>query len=246
MGTVTVRLYEELNDHLPQHLRKHDFSFALPGTARVKEILDALKVPEAEVDLILVNGAAVPWRGLVRPGDRVSVYPVFERFDIRSVTRLRRRPLRRIRFVAFEAALEPFARLMRLLGFDVLWNQEFAGPSALDERQMRARILVHTARARVPQAPRRLHLPTAPVTLQVRRAITELQIEAALRPLSRCPQCNHPFPSSPPGRGRSRGRRFPCERCGLSPWSRQEASRALSLARTIAKADAATGITASR
>jgi hypothetical protein len=35
----------------------------------------------------------------IRPGDAVSVYPVFESFDIASVSRVRPVPLRDLRFV---------------------------------------------------------------------------------------------------------------------------------------------------
>ena len=59
----------------------------------------SLGVPLSEVDLILVNDDPVAADHPVSNGDRVSVYPVFESFDITPLVRLRSEPLRRVRFV---------------------------------------------------------------------------------------------------------------------------------------------------
>jgi len=50
-----------------------------------------------DVDLVLVNGVSVDFGYLLKDGDRVSVYPVFERFDISSITKVREKPLNIIR-----------------------------------------------------------------------------------------------------------------------------------------------------
>jgi hypothetical protein len=48
----------------------------------VRDFLESFGVPLTEVDLILVNGVSAGLDRLVRPGDRLSVYPVFESFDL--------------------------------------------------------------------------------------------------------------------------------------------------------------------
>jgi len=53
-----------------------------------------MRIPSEEVDLILVNGTSVDFSYLVKDKDRVSVYPIFETFDISGVTRVREKPLR--------------------------------------------------------------------------------------------------------------------------------------------------------
>jgi sulfur carrier protein ThiS len=119
MPKVTVRFYEELNEYLPLDERKKDVEVRLEGRSTVREILRGRGIPQGEVDLVLVNGHSVALDHVVQQGDRVSFYPVFERFDVSEVTRLRRRPLRILRFVA-EESLRETAERMKDLGFDVM------------------------------------------------------------------------------------------------------------------------------
>ncbi len=74
-------------------------------------------MPLAEVELILVNGQSVGKDFLISDGDRVSIYPVFETFDITPLVRLRPEPLRQTRFVV-DADLSPLGQLLRCRGFD--------------------------------------------------------------------------------------------------------------------------------
>jgi len=91
--TVYVRLYEELNDYLPEEKRKKTFNLSLKGPTTVKETIRLLGVPSEEVDLVLVNGESVPFGHIVQDQDRISIYPIFESLDIATVTRLRDRSL---------------------------------------------------------------------------------------------------------------------------------------------------------
>ena len=88
------RFYAELNDHLPpgQQFKAVEKHFFVP--ASVKDMIESFGVPHTEVDLILVNGESSEFTRLIRNGDRVAVYPVFESIDITPVLRLRPQPLR--------------------------------------------------------------------------------------------------------------------------------------------------------
>jgi hypothetical protein len=119
MSEAEFRFYEELNDHLPPGRRKRSFVHRFSGRAPVAELIRALGVPLLEVELILVNGESVGGDSLVSDGDRVSVYPVFEAFDITPLVKLRSGPLRRIRFVV-DADLSELGRLLHRLGFDTV------------------------------------------------------------------------------------------------------------------------------
>ena len=91
--TVYFRLYEELNDYLPEEKRKRTFSLSLKGPTTVEEAICFLGVPPEEVDLVLVNGESAPFNHVTRNADRVSVYPIFESLDVSTVTRLRDKSL---------------------------------------------------------------------------------------------------------------------------------------------------------
>ena len=98
-GSVSVRCYEELNDFLCPERRKRDFTLSMKDGITVLQILEYLAIPPNEVDLILVNGKSVPFSCKVQNGDRVSLYPIFESFNISKVTQLRKKPLRKPKFI---------------------------------------------------------------------------------------------------------------------------------------------------
>lgn len=87
------RVYEELNDYLPAQRRKTTFSVSLKDLTTIEEAICLLGVPPEEVDLVLVNSESVPFNHVIREGDRISIYPIFETLDISKVTRLRDKPL---------------------------------------------------------------------------------------------------------------------------------------------------------
>lgn len=75
------RFYEELNDFLRPALRKRTFSQTFNGAPAVKDVIEAIGVPHAEVDLVLIDGESVNFARRLRDGNRVAVYDflVFDR-----------------------------------------------------------------------------------------------------------------------------------------------------------------------
>jgi hypothetical protein len=117
---IVLRFYEELNDYLPAQKRKREFAYRLDNAMiTIRQILQALGVPESEVELVLVNGVSSGFSSFLRPGDRVSIYPVFESFDVTSLLKIRREPLRHTCFVT-DLSLSCLASYLRSLGFDIL------------------------------------------------------------------------------------------------------------------------------
>src|SRR6201991_5360477 len=139
MVTATFRFYEELNDFLARPLRRQSFSCACARDATAKHMIEALGVPHTEVELILVNGESVGFDHPLQEGDRVAVYPTFEALDIRPLLRVRERPLRVLRFIA-DAHLGGLAQLLRLAGFDTLYDNHYEDARiealALDEARI--------------------------------------------------------------------------------------------------------------
>jgi len=114
---VSIRFYEELNDFLPLKRRKQEFSLSVKGSPSVKHLIESLGVPHTAVDLILVNGRSVPFTYTLQDGDLISVYPAFEAFDISTVSKLREKPLRTLKFI-LDIHLGKLSKYLRLLGFD--------------------------------------------------------------------------------------------------------------------------------
>lgn len=178
MSTCTLRFYEELNDYLPSEKHKRDFEFCFGGRSTVGEMIERLGIPEGDVDLVLLNGHAVDFERELRDGDRLSVYPVFERFDIGVVTRLRDRPLRQLKFVA-DKSLGKAAERLGELGFDVCClDLEQAMEISGEEK----RILL-TTRAEVATSGKVTHVlqvAPGPVENQVQGILEQLNLHAPL------------------------------------------------------------------
>src|SRR5262249_47787352 len=117
----SFRFYEELNDFLPLEKKKNSFLYSFSETASIKDIIESLGVPHTEVDLIVVNGESVDFSRQLTQGDHVSIYPVFEAFDISPIIKLRPAPLRNTRFI-LDVHLGKLARYLRLLGFDTFYE----------------------------------------------------------------------------------------------------------------------------
>ncbi len=116
---IHLRLYEELNDYLTPDRRKCRFNYRLDAGSDVAKLITELGVPRDHVELVLVNGNSVDFSHLLKSGDFVGIYPVFESFDVSSLVRVRDKPLRLIRFLVGPRLIR-LARYLRLLGFDTL------------------------------------------------------------------------------------------------------------------------------
>lgn len=194
MVAATFRFYEELNDFLPAPRRRRDFSVACARDATTKHMIEALGVPHTEVELILVNGESVGFDRLLREGDRVAVYPMFEAIDVTPLLRLREHPLRTTRFIA-DAHLGGLARLLRMAGFDTLYDnhrgdQELAAIAARDRRivltrdreLLKLRGITHGCYVHALKPP-----------AQLREIIDRLDLAGSMRPFSLCLVCNAPL-----------------------------------------------------
>ena len=141
MPTVaTFRFYAELNDFLVPERRFTEFAYGFLNVATVKDRIESLGVPHTEVDLILVNGQSVDFAYRVQDGDRISVYPVFEAFDIAELTRLRPEPFRDIRFV-LDVHVGRVATYLRMLGFDTLYQNRCTDECLAEVSRREHRIL---------------------------------------------------------------------------------------------------------
>jgi uncharacterized protein with PIN domain len=186
-----VRFYAELNDHLPPEAKYRVVtkSFLVPGS--VKDLIETCGVPHTEVELIVVNGLSVDFSYIVRDGDRIAVYPMFEALDITSELRVRRDPLREPRFV-LDVHLGKLAAYLRMLGFDTFYRNclddpELARISAEQSRTLLTRdrgLLKHNA------VTHGYWLRETDSRRQLAEIVTRFDLAGAIRPFTRCMACN--------------------------------------------------------
>lgn len=139
--TLRFRFYEELNDFLPSERRKINFSHKIINNPSIKDVIESLGVPHAEIDLILVNGESVDFNYHPNDGDEIAVYPVFESLDITSVTHLRPKPLRQTQFI-LDVHLGKLARYLRMIGFDVLYRNDYSDETIVELASTDHRIIL--------------------------------------------------------------------------------------------------------
>ena len=189
--TAFFRFYEELNDFLPKEKKKILFPHQFSPSATVKDIIESLGVPHAEVDLILVNGKSVDFSFQLTEGDQVSIYPVFELFDISPLYKLRPEPLRKIRFI-LDVHLGKLARYLRLLGFDTRYDTQYPDNEiiAISKKENRIILTRDIGLLKNKQVTHGYWLRETDPKKQVREIIKKFDLIKKCKPFTRCLECN--------------------------------------------------------
>jgi uncharacterized protein with PIN domain/sulfur carrier protein ThiS len=194
MVCASFRFYQELNDFLAPGRRQREFAYPFAQSATTKHAIEALGVPHTEVELVLVNGESVGLDRRLRDGDRVAVYPKFEALDVTPLLRIRAQPLRVTRFVA-DAHLGGLARLLRMTGFDTLYDSHFHDDDVVDVASTQQRIVLTRDRALLKRRTVThgcfVHALRPP--WQLRELFERLDLARSARPFTLCIKCNAPL-----------------------------------------------------
>jgi uncharacterized protein with PIN domain len=246
MVTATFRFYEELNDFLAPGQRRREFASKCARAATTKHMIEALGVPHTEVELILVNGESVGFDRLIAEGDRVAVYPKFERIDVSPLLRVRAHPLRTVRFVA-DAHLGGLARLLRMAGFDTLYDNGFddAELAAIAEREGRIVLTRDRELLKRRNVTHGCYVRAIKPECQLREVVDRLDLAGSMRPLRLCLNCNVPLRpidkgqvvDRVPPRAFAHYQRFStCDACGGVFWEGSHWRRMCALLAGVAQA----------
>lgn len=194
MPSVTIRFYEELNDFLPAKIRKSPFVRECAPGCSAKALIEDLGVPHTEVDLILANGQSVDFSYRLREGDLLSVFPVFESWDIGSLSRVRAVPLRETRF-ALDVHLGKLARLLRMTGFDAFYENDLTDEELVRAARREKRIVLSRDRGLLKR--RLVSHGYLVKSLEPRKQLSEVlrrfDLSARVRMFGRCVLCNVPL-----------------------------------------------------
>jgi uncharacterized protein with PIN domain len=191
MHQAWFRFYEELNDFLPDIRRKTSFGYSFKGNPAVKDAIEAIGVPHVEVDMIVVNGIPVDFYYKIRSGDQISVYPVFESFDISNVSPLRAKPLRVTRFIT-DVHLGKLSRYLRLCGFDTIFETGLSDREIVDISVTGKRIIL-TRDRNLLKNKRVTHgywIRSNNPFEQLEEVLIRFDLRNDLHPFSRCMECN--------------------------------------------------------
>ncbi|GGY16384.1 twitching motility protein PilT [Massilia dura] len=184
MATATFRFDDALDPFLPRGRRGHMFAVPCARAATVKHMIEALGVPHTEVGEALVNGVAAPLDRLLEDGDDVQVLP--------------HRPVAlapaEARFVA-DAHLGGLARLLRMAGFDTLYDNDIDDADVERIAGQQGRIALTRDRELLKRRGvlRGCYVRAIKPELQLRELSARYGLKAAMRPFSLCLGCNAPL-----------------------------------------------------
>jgi uncharacterized protein len=124
MHHAHFRFYDELNFFLPRRSKNTTLTHPFDWRGSVKDMIESLGVPHAEIELIMVNGLSVDFNYIVRPNDDIHVYPRYETVAAANKQRLRLPLLQRPSFV-LDQHLGRLAAYLRMMGFDTLYRNDY-------------------------------------------------------------------------------------------------------------------------
>jgi uncharacterized protein len=122
LPTAEVHFFGDLKDFLRGDNREGHVAYPVDRRASIKDVIEALGVPHAEVGRIVVDGAEAGFGHLLGPGETVHVEPLRIPVRVDVPTVLRPRPFAELRFVV-DVNVGKLASLLRMLGFDTAYEQ---------------------------------------------------------------------------------------------------------------------------
>ncbi|WP_162425973.1 Mut7-C RNAse domain-containing protein [Pontibacter pudoricolor] len=120
-GIARFKFHASLNDFLEPRRQNTWIDYSFPESPAVKDAIEALGVPHPEVNAVVVNDRAVDFTYKLQPGDEVEVFPNGFPATINLIPNYSLPN----RFV-LDVHLGKLARLLRLLGFDTVFDPQLS------------------------------------------------------------------------------------------------------------------------
>ena len=159
------------------------------GKASVKDVIESCRVPHPEIDLILVNGAAVDFDFCIAAEAKIEVYPPRIHCPKCAYKHLQTADVKK--FVA-DGHLGKLVRDLRLLGIDVLYDSAAVDRELvkISSEQNRA-LLTRDRRLLMHAAVRHGYYVRSQNPLeQTIEVLQRFALESTLSPFTRCLRCN--------------------------------------------------------
>lgn len=191
MNQVAFRFYEELNDYLPENMRKGWIESAVYKGTTVGEKIQSYGLPLEEVDLVLVNQQSRGFDYPLKDGDRVSVYPQFELLNVSEITQVREKALRHPTFIC-DVHLGKLCKYLRMLGWDTHYSNQYTPEDIIELAKEENRIILsrNVLFTRQKEVKHFWWVRSADPLEQVKDLITRLDLSGQAAPLTRCLNCN--------------------------------------------------------
>jgi uncharacterized protein with PIN domain len=190
--TLTLIPDEKLAALLPRKYRgKKEIDYPLIRRASIKDIIESLHIPHTEVDSIFHKDTEISFSHIPEAGESFFLHSFSSGTDVSRPTLLRPDPLLTTSFMV-DINVGKLARLLRMSGIDTLYDPQWQEKDLADLAAADRRILLsrnrdllrrkcilwgHLVRAEQPEK-------------QLAEIITLFGLHDAIKPFSRCLQCN--------------------------------------------------------
>jgi uncharacterized protein with PIN domain len=195
MSVASFRFDAELARFLAPERRGLSLKYQCARAATLKQAIESLGVPHTEVGHVDVNGQRATLARVVRDGDLVEVLP-----HERGAAPFEE-PLA---FIA-DAHLGGLARMLRMLGFDTLYDNGFQDPDIVVRAAAERRVVLTRDRELLKRRDvvRGCFVHALKPEAQLREVAVRYGLASHMRPFSLCLHCN--LPLGPADEARVRG-----------------------------------------
>ena len=182
MATALFRFHGELAEFLPYGKRGGAFSHACARAATLKNAIESHGVPHTETGRLTVNGQPATLSRIVREADAIEVFPQHAADVV-----LDGPPA----FIA-DAHLGGLARLLRMLGFDTLFENAYTDRQILQLILRERRILLTRDREllKCREVSRGCFVRALKAEAQLSEVVARYALARHVRPFTLCLHCN--------------------------------------------------------
>jgi hypothetical protein len=181
--------HTDLIELLSPHMREAEIMIPPNGDQSVKHIFESLGVPHTEVGKVLVNGAQVDFRYLVKEGDQVEVLPYSSAGNVDVA--------RGAPHFILDNHLGRLAAYLRMLGFDALYRNDFQDEELAQVCNREQRILLTRDKRLLMRnlVERGYWLRSKIPRFQLEEVVGRFGLARITQPFQRCVRCNEPLVS---------------------------------------------------
>ena len=191
MATASFLFHGELTEFLPRARRSGAFSHSCARAATIKHAIESLGVPHTETGRLTVNGKPATLSRIVREADAIEVFPHHAADAATGETPL---------FIA-DAHLGGLARLLRMLGFDTLFENAYTDRRILELLGRERRILLTRDREllKCRDVYRGCFVHARKPEAQLNEVVARYALARHSQPFTLCLHCNVRLEAAEPG-----------------------------------------------
>ncbi|HEY6977256.1 MAG TPA: Mut7-C RNAse domain-containing protein [Chitinophagaceae bacterium] len=190
MSKSSFRFHDSLNDFLLPLKRNTWIEYIFNDTPAIKHAIESIGIPHPEVDLIIINGAPVDFKYLLRDKDIVEVYPVLSAGDLAETGSLNR-PFFYEKFI-LDVHLGKLAKILRLFGFDTYYKNDYDDKTIVQiaETEKRTVLTRDVNLLKHKSITIGYWLRSQFAEEQLKEVIRRFRLKAKFKPFERCVECN--------------------------------------------------------